>query len=237
MAHPLASVQLAAPNPRATDRPAADQSTDRPAGGRRAARKRATQAALRRAAIELIAARGYDATSTDDIARAAGVSPRTFFNYFPTKDAVVFLPEDVLPALVSRAVRGRPAGEDPAASIAAAAVASLGMVADLVGPDDAHLMRATLRMVDTEPEVRRIMFERRRSAEEAAWRTLVERGVSPEDLSARAAVVTVVSLCFTALLMWADLDGEEPLTAVLARCLLAAPHPARLAAGLTTGPP
>jgi AcrR family transcriptional regulator len=229
-------VQLTASDNPATSRTPAKRATDRPPSGRRAARKQATQAALRRAAVELIAERGYEATSTDEIARAAGVSARTFFNYFPTKDAVVFLPEGILPALVSRSLRERPAGEDPAASMAAAAIASLDMVAELVGQEDAHLMRATLRLVDTEPEVRRIMFERRRAAEEAAWQTLVERGVAPEDLSARAAVVSVVSLCFMALLMWADLDGREPLTGVLARCLLAAPHPARLAAGVTTPP-
>jgi AcrR family transcriptional regulator len=94
-------------------------------GGRRAARMQATQAALRRAAIELISERGFDATSTDDIARAAGVSPRTFFNYFPTKQDVIFLPEEVLPRLFAEAIRARPVGEDPVATVAAATIDGL----------------------------------------------------------------------------------------------------------------
>jgi AcrR family transcriptional regulator len=45
---------------------------------------------LRRAALDLFSKRGYDATSVSDIAAAAGVTERTFFRHFPTKDAVLF---------------------------------------------------------------------------------------------------------------------------------------------------
>lgn len=56
----------------------------------RDARKSRTKKALRDAALHLFAARGYDATSTEEIAERAGVSARTFFRYFPTKEAVLF---------------------------------------------------------------------------------------------------------------------------------------------------
>ena len=48
--------------------------------------KRATRHGLRRAVLELSAERGLASVTVDEIARRAGVSPRTFFNYFDTKE-------------------------------------------------------------------------------------------------------------------------------------------------------
>jgi AcrR family transcriptional regulator len=46
--------------------------------------------ALIDAALELFARDGFDPTPTDRVAERAGVSSRTFFRYFPTKESVVF---------------------------------------------------------------------------------------------------------------------------------------------------
>jgi AcrR family transcriptional regulator len=52
-------------------------------------RRRITRA-LREAALELFEEQGYDATRTEDIAERVGLSARTFFRYFPTKESVLF---------------------------------------------------------------------------------------------------------------------------------------------------
>ncbi len=51
--------------------------------------KTATQQAILRAAQRLFAENGFEATTTRDIAQAAGIASGTLFNYFPTKEAIV----------------------------------------------------------------------------------------------------------------------------------------------------
>jgi AcrR family transcriptional regulator len=59
-----------------------------------------TRNALLEAALNLFSANGYDETTTDQIAESAGVSPRTFFRYFATKESVLFFGEyDVIDAV------------------------------------------------------------------------------------------------------------------------------------------
>jgi AcrR family transcriptional regulator len=60
---------------------------------RRQEHKMRTKRALQHAALDLFAKNGYDTTTTDEIADRAGVSARTFFRYFPTKDSVLFVGE------------------------------------------------------------------------------------------------------------------------------------------------
>jgi AcrR family transcriptional regulator len=65
--------------------------TSRPAPVRRRnGRTERTRRALTEAALSLFVEQGYDATTVDQIAAAAGVGQRTFFHHFATKEAVLF---------------------------------------------------------------------------------------------------------------------------------------------------
>jgi AcrR family transcriptional regulator len=63
---------------------------EEPRASLRERKKRATRRSLRRRALDMIAERGYTHVTVEDIADAAGVSARTFFNYFPSKEAALF---------------------------------------------------------------------------------------------------------------------------------------------------
>ena len=79
--------------------------------GLRERKKLATRLALHEAALRLVAERGLDRVSVDDIAAAADVSPRTFFNYFPAKDDAVIGIDPSEPARQAAALAARPAEE------------------------------------------------------------------------------------------------------------------------------
>lgn len=65
-----------------------------PVVGLRERRRLETQRELADAALDLFEQHGVHGTTVDDIARRAGTSPRTFFRYFPTKEAAVFASAD-----------------------------------------------------------------------------------------------------------------------------------------------
>lgn len=68
--------------------------TEPPVPGRRETHKASTRRALENAALRRFARDGFDQTSVDSIAADAGVSTRTFFRYFATKDEVLDMGRD-----------------------------------------------------------------------------------------------------------------------------------------------
>jgi AcrR family transcriptional regulator len=78
--------------------------------GLRERRRRQTSAEIRGAAVRLARERGYDRVTVEEICAAAGISTRTFFNYFPNKEsAVAYGPSDIPPELVEEFVAAGPA--------------------------------------------------------------------------------------------------------------------------------
>ncbi|MFC8536641.1 TetR family transcriptional regulator [Streptomyces sp. NPDC057249] len=81
--------------------------------GLRERTRRAVRAELAEVAIDLFARQGFDETTVEDIARAAGMTKRSFFRYFPTKEDVVFEGIDLTGESVVADIAARPAGEGP----------------------------------------------------------------------------------------------------------------------------
>ncbi|MBZ6129467.1 MULTISPECIES: TetR/AcrR family transcriptional regulator [Streptomyces] len=97
-------------------------------GGLREQKKRATRAALAEAAVHLAAEHGADKVTVEAISAAAGVSVRTFFNYFDSRDdAFVVIDEDA-GARMRRAVLDAPAELSPLEVLREAMAAELAEV-------------------------------------------------------------------------------------------------------------
>ena len=78
--------------------------------GLRERRRRQTSADIRGAAVRLARERGWDKVTVDNICNEAGISTRTFFNYFPNKEsAIAYGPSDIPPELVEEFVGAGPA--------------------------------------------------------------------------------------------------------------------------------
>ena len=73
--------------------------------------RRLAQSELTSVAQDLFVTQGYDGTTVDQIAAAAGMSKRTFFRYFPSKDDLVIGKYDLFADRMAEALDERPADE------------------------------------------------------------------------------------------------------------------------------
>jgi AcrR family transcriptional regulator len=78
---------------------------------------RAVRAELSETALPLLVERGFESVTIDDLAAAAGVSRRTFFRYFSSKDDMVFAFLDQWAVRLAADIVARPADEDPVAAV------------------------------------------------------------------------------------------------------------------------
>lgn len=85
---------------------------------RRERKKRETRQRITTAAIRLFEEHGYEETTVAQIAAAADVDPKTFFNYFGSKDEVLFADMDSTYDLLLGAIAARPDAETPARTLA-----------------------------------------------------------------------------------------------------------------------
>jgi AcrR family transcriptional regulator len=99
-----------------------------PREGLRARKRRETLRRITDSGIRLFLQQGYEATSVDDVAAAAGVSRRTFFHYFESKDDILLSLQSGMGEMIADAVRAAPPGKRPLAAVREAVIAVCGTV-------------------------------------------------------------------------------------------------------------
>ncbi|MBA5805031.1 TetR family transcriptional regulator [Rhizobium changzhiense] len=101
--------------------------------GRRERKRRQTRERIEQAAMTLFLQRGFDATTIEDITEAADVSKRSFFDYFPSKEEVVFAWQDAFADRLMAAIAARPADESSVTAVEAAITATVIAAVDEPG--------------------------------------------------------------------------------------------------------
>ncbi|HWD05364.1 MAG TPA: TetR/AcrR family transcriptional regulator [Amycolatopsis sp.] len=160
--------------------------------GLRERKKQATRTALSEAALRLAVEHGPDNVRVDDIATAAGVSPRTYNNYFPSREAAI-----VFAVTADREAR-------VAAAVEAAGSAPLSRaVADAVVTTYTAPAPETLRLITASPALRNAYAD---TALEPPLAAALSSRV-PDATTARVLAAAVTAAVRIALAEWAQPTG------------------------------
>ncbi|MEU9020914.1 TetR family transcriptional regulator [Actinomadura sp. NPDC048394] len=182
--------------------------------GLRERKKARTRLAIRRAAYRLFDEQGYEATTVDQIAAAAEVSPSTFFRYFPAKEDVIL--SDEYDSALADALAARPADEPVLLSLRHSMTDSLGLVLEA----DREELLTRIRLSFTDPGIRaRAMDEQLRNQDAVAAAIADRTGRDAADLDVRCAAAAIIAVSMTVMRHWVDGGGEEDLTALYDRQL------------------
>lgn len=192
--------------------------------GLRERKKRQTREALSWAALRLAVERGLSHVLVEDIAAAAGVSPRTYNNYFASKAEAITWRHLERARRTAELLRARPPGEPLWESIISAAVAQAGD--EHASPDPEWT--AGVRLMLGEPELQGEFLKAYAAAERECAVAIAERtGTDPDrDLYPQLVAAAVGAAIRVVNEQWLHTEPPVPLAPLLRGALT------QIAAGL-----
>ncbi|WP_413317965.1 TetR family transcriptional regulator [Agrococcus sp. 1P02AA] len=135
--------------------------------------RRAVQQEIAEVAERLFLERGYEATTVHDVAEAVGISQRTFFRYFATKDEVLFLHFDRTAQSVLEAIDARPLDESPWESLRTVITDTIAQSSPQAQGEWAAKVQ---RIAEGAPVLTGIVLNRFSNLEQAVTERLLARG-------------------------------------------------------------
>jgi AcrR family transcriptional regulator len=175
--------------------------------------RRAVRVEIATQALALFTEQGFDATTVEQIATAAGISERSFFRYFATKEDVVIGDPAPYALILQAALEECPADAAPWVALRAA----LGQLIDAVHADPVSSLQASALMLSN-PGLRARHLEKQILWEQLLVPNIVERlRGTPAERSLRAhAIVSAALSCLEAALnAWAKTQATESLEHLL----------------------
>ncbi|MFG2807375.1 TetR/AcrR family transcriptional regulator [Streptomyces massasporeus] len=199
---------------------------DRPPPGLRERKKIKTRRAIRTATYALIEEQGYDATTIEQIADRAEVSPSTVFRYFPAKEDIVVT--DAWDPVMTAELRARPADEPWADTLRYVMRTAL----DQALAEEPTVTRLRTRLGVEVPAVRARMLENAAATGRLLRDALAERsGLDPDSLELRVFTMSVMGGLMEVSHYWAETGHRDDIRDLVDRALEVLEH------GLPTGKP
>ena len=192
-----------------------------PYEGLRERKKRLTRQQISDVATTLFVVRGFDHVTVSEIAEVVGVSEKTVYNYFPTKESLVFdRAEEGIGRMVA-ALQERESGESPTRAMLRALSEDAGELEEL--PEEIHLfLPLFMELVSSTPSLRAAWLDLQRRLVEVANEELAARAEldprDPEPMIAARAIAGLQEVAFSSQIrhLEAGLRAGELRAAVLA---------------------
>jgi AcrR family transcriptional regulator len=174
-------------------------------------KKNATRDRIRASALRLFAEQGYEATTVEQIAVAAGVSHMTFFRYFPAKEDVAL--SDSHDPLIAGLLEQTPAEWPLAERIRAALLQGLGQLHDA----DRDTLLAQNRLIVSTPALRERLWASQMDAQQLILGALGagQAGNPQPSFQDRVTVAACLAAAATAILAWVENDGTPALPSLI----------------------
>ena len=183
-----------------------------PPSGLRERKKARTRASLREHALRLFREQGYQATTVEQIAAAAEVSPSTFFRYFPTKEDLVL--QDDMDTRMIEALERQPPDLAPLPAVRAAVTEAFASYT----PADLELIQQNTALTLTVPEVRaRALDEFARTIGVVAEALAKRSGRPADDLAVRTIAGAIIGVIMSITLPWQGWSDRQSMQDTFAR--------------------
>ncbi|MCD9873602.1 TetR family transcriptional regulator [Streptomyces sp. NR30] len=201
-------------NPMTAARSPYSSPADRPQLGLRERKKIKTREAIRAATYGLIKEQGYDATTIEQIADRAEVSPSTVFRYFPAKEDIVLT--DEYDPLMAEELRARPAGESWIDSVRHV----MHLAIDANNREDPEVARMRAHLAAQVPAVRSRMVESMSQTGRLLREAIAERhGLDPDSIEVRVYAMSFIGGLMETSMYWAENGFKGELSDLVDRAL------------------
>jgi AcrR family transcriptional regulator len=183
-------------------------------------KKNATRDRIRASALRLFGEQGYDATTVEQIAAAAGVSHMTFFRYFPTKEDVAL--SDTYDPLIAGLLGQTPAGWPLTERIRAALLQGLRQLYDT----DRDTLLAQNKLIVSTPALRERLWASQMDTQQLILQALRAGQRDPRpSFQDKVTVAACLAAASTAVLTWVENDGTPELPDLIESAFDTLTHP------------